>query len=146
MPRGFGGPPWHPGKRGGWFMQPPVWGFLQPCLLLLLAEGPRHGYSLMEVLAVRGLLGGEVDVGNLYRTLRRMEAEGLVESTWSGPGARPHRRVYRVTSPGVEVLRAWTGTLEERTALMNRFLDEFHRVFGPSSGAPETKPDRDKFV
>ena len=115
-------------------MQPPIWGFLQPCLLLLLSEGPQHGYGLMEALARRELLGAGVDVGNLYRTLRRMEAEGLVESGWSGPGRGPNKRVYRVTDRGTAVLRSWTETLEERTALMNRFLAEFHRVFGPGSG------------
>ena len=129
-------------------MQPPVWGFLQPCLLLLLSEGPQHGYSLMEALAQRRLLGAEVDVGNLYRTLRRMEAEGLVESAWSGPGRGPQRRVYRVTGRGVEILRSWAGTLEERTALMNRFLDEFHHVFGPNGGwrPPGDTHDRDDFI
>ena len=134
MWHGGGGPPGPGGRRGGWFMQPPIWGFLQPCLLLLLSEGPQHGYSLMEALAQRRLLGAEVDVGNLYRTLRRMEAEGLVESAWSGPGPGPQRRVYRVTDRGVHILRSWAATLEERTALMNAFLDEFHRVFGHGEG------------
>ena len=112
-------------------MQPPIWGFLQPCLLLLLSEGPQHGYGLMDALAQRKLLGTEVDVGNLYRTLRRMEAEGLVESACSGPGRGPNKRVHQVTNRGTAVLRSWTETLEERTALMNRFLAEFHRVFEP---------------
>lgn len=134
MHHGFGGgPPWHGGggKRGGWFMQPPVWGFLQPCLLLLLSEGPQHGYSLIEELGKRKLLGGEVDIGNLYRTLRRMEGEGLVASAWSEPGSGPNKRVYQITPRGEELLRMWAGALEERTRLINRFLDEFHKAFGP---------------
>lgn len=112
-------------------MQPPVWGFLQPCLLLILAEGPQHGYGMLEELGRRNLLGAEVDVGNLYRTLRKMEASGLVESAWSGPGAGPNKRVYRISSRGEEVLKRWAGALEQRTKLLNRFLDEFHRVYGP---------------
>src|SRR5690349_506216 len=91
---GFGGgPPWHDNRRGGWFMQPPIWGFLQPCLLLLLSERPQHGYSLIDELSRRKLLGGEVDIGNLYRTLRRMEHEGLVIATRSEPGPGPAKRV-----------------------------------------------------
>jgi DNA-binding PadR family transcriptional regulator len=113
-------------------MQPPVWGFLQPCLLLILAEGPQHGYGMMEELSRRNLLGVEVDVGNLYRTLRRMEAEGLVELAWSEPGAGPRdKRVYRISSRGEQVLRSWAGALELRTRSINRFLDEFHRIYGP---------------
>ena len=111
-------------------MQPPIWGFLQPCLLLILAEGPQHGYSLMEQLAARRLLGQDVDVGNLYRTLHRMEHEGLVENIRSEPGPGPKKRVYQITDQGQAVLQHWAGALEERTRTINRFLDEFHRVFG----------------
>ncbi len=133
---GFGGPPWHGhgGKRGGWFMQPPIWGFLQPCLLLILSEGPQHGYSLMEELRRRKLLGGEVDVGNLYRTLRRMEAEGIVVLFSTGSGAGPNKRVYQITPRGEELLKGWAGALEQRTRVINRFLDEFHRVYGEQAG------------
>ncbi len=138
MHHGFGGgPPWHRGgKRGGWFMQPPIWGFLQPCLLLLLADGPQHGYSLMEELSRRQLLGGDVDVGNLYRTLRRMEMEGMVVSAWSEPGPGPNKRVYRISPQGQELLQQWAGALEQRTLVINRFLTEYHRVFGPDTPIP----------
>ncbi len=130
MHHGFGGPPWHGGKRGGWFMQPPLWGFLQPSLLLILAKGPQHGYSLMEQLGSRQLMGGEVDVGNLYRTLRRMEGEGLVSSTWSEDGPGPNKRIYRITERGEKLLKFWAGSLEQRIRTINRFLDEFHQIFG----------------
>ncbi len=134
MHHGFGGgPPWAGGKRGGWFMQPPVWGFLQPCLLLVLAEGPNYGYSLIDELSKRKLINGDVDVGNLYRTLRRMEGEGLVESVMSDEGPGPNRRVYQITERGKQLLKYWAGTLEQRTRLINRFVDEFHRVFGEQS-------------
>lgn len=139
MHHGFGGPPWHGGgRRGGWFMQPPVWGFLQPCLLLLLAEGPQHGYSLMEELQRRQLLGSDVDVGNLYRTLRRLEAERLVESAWSEPGPGPNKRVYQITERGKELLQQWAGALEQRTRIINRFLDEYHKIYGSEAPAPPT--------
>lgn len=124
-------------------MQPPIWGFLQPCLLLLLAGGPKHGYSLMEELQERNWLGqGGVDVGNLYRTLRRMEAEGLVESGQREPGPGPTKRVYKLTGQGEELLRRWAGALEQRISVLNRFLDEFHLIYGPEGGIqPAFLPD-----
>ncbi len=139
MHGGFGGPPWAGGKRGGWFMQVPIWGFLQPCLLLLLAEKPHHGYSLLEELGKQNLLGGEADVGNLYRALRRMEAENLVVSVWSEPGPGPNKRIYTITPRGEEFLKGWTAMLEQRTRQLNRFLAEFHRIFG-SEGAEYDMP------
>jgi poly-beta-hydroxybutyrate-responsive repressor len=109
-------------------MQPHMWGFLQPCLLLLLKEGPKHGYSLMEELSQRKLLGQDVDVGNLYRTLRRMEGEGLVVSAWNEQDTGPNKRVYQITQFGEESLVNWGTALEQRTSLIYNFLTEFHRI------------------
>jgi PadR family transcriptional regulator, regulatory protein PadR len=138
---GFGGPPWNGGRRGGWFMQPPMWGFLQPCLLLLLKEGPKHGYSLLEELSQRKLMGQGVDVGNLYRTLRRMEGEGLVESAWSEQDTGPNKRVYQITPLGEEGLLHWANALEQRTSVIYNFLTEFHRVMDqPGKSRPPQEP------
>ena len=55
--------------------------FSEPALLLLVSAGPTHGYELLEALPE--LIGDErVDVGNVYRTLRAFEDEGLVASEW----------------------------------------------------------------
>ena len=112
MPHGFGGPfgPHGPGGHGGPFGPGGPGehggpggpfgpgggrrgGFLQPCLLLLLAEGPQHGYTLMEALNRQQLLDHDVDVGNLYRALRRMEHDGLVTSLWNTHERGPNKRV-----------------------------------------------------
>ena len=54
--------------------------YLRPCLMLLIAETPSHGYDLLERLEELGL--GATDPGGLYRTLRAMEREDLVKSEW----------------------------------------------------------------
>src|SRR5690242_19955948 len=143
VPHGFGGPfgPFEPGGpegpfgpfghrgHGGW-----RWGggFLQPALLLVLAEGPQHGYTLMEALNQRRLLDHEVDVGNLYRALRRMERDGLVTSTWNTRDPGPNKRVYEIAPAGEELLKHWAGTLENRLRLLNHLLDAYHARFGPA--------------
>ena len=58
----------------------PMWGLVQPAVLLILSEGPQHGYALLEALQERGYLPGKADVGNLYRGLRRLEKSGAVTS------------------------------------------------------------------
>src|SRR5438105_3168922 len=56
-----------------WAVRARVERFVEPALLLLLKERPRHGYELIELLPE--LAGGErADVGNLYRFLRRLES------------------------------------------------------------------------
>src|SRR5688572_21574431 len=71
-PSGSEGPHHGPPRQG------PGGRFVEPFLLLLLAEGPTHGYDLLERLTARGFVAGEVDPGYLYRTLRGMEAAGAV--------------------------------------------------------------------
>ena len=142
-PHGPEGPHGPGGRRGGWFLQPPIWGFLQPCLLLILAEGPQHGYTLMEALNRRGLLDHEVDVGNLYRALRRMEHEGLVTSAWNTAEPGPNRRVYSLAPEGEALLQHWAGALEQRLRLLNHFLAEYHRVCGLPSPENTQRPPED---
>ena len=69
----------HQTRPGHWHVRARVERFVEPSLLLLLRERPLHGYELIERLPE--VVGeGRVDVGNLYRLLRALEAEGLVSS------------------------------------------------------------------
>ncbi len=60
----------------------------------------QYGYSVMKLLAERGL---EVDQGTLYPLLRRLETQGLLESSWRREDARP-RRYYVISEEGRRVL------------------------------------------
>lgn len=60
----------------------------------------QYGYSLIKRLADKDL---KVDQGTLYPLLRRMETQGLLQSTWRVEGDRP-RRYYVITTAGKEIL------------------------------------------
>src|SRR5213595_4189847 len=86
-------------RPGHWHVRARVERFVEPSLLLLLRERPLHGYELIERLPeVAG--EGRVDVGNLYRLLRALEAEGLVSSEWSAELPGPAKRTYELTAEG----------------------------------------------
>jgi DNA-binding PadR family transcriptional regulator len=57
-------------------------------------------------------MGLGVDQGTLYPLLRRLEAQGLLQSIWKIEGARP-RRYYVISAEGRKLLpklkREWTG-------------------------------------
>ena len=77
------------------------------CLLLLLAEQRGHGYELHERIGQMMPLW-EVGAGNLYRELRRMDADGVVASVWEASQTRgPARRVYEITAAGRRALDEW---------------------------------------
>lgn len=96
-------------------------GFLQPWLLLLLAEKPAHGYELIERLT-QGADVPTVDPGFLYRTLRQFEEEGLARSSWDTKGHGPARRIYEITDDGLEYLHAWAAGLCHLREQLERFL------------------------
>src|SRR5215472_6419742 len=68
----------------------------------LAQHGPRHGHEIRRIAEVTnvGEWGG-VSVGALYRELRTMEGEGLVEAVRTEQvGRRPARTVYAITGEG----------------------------------------------
>lgn len=78
-------------------------------ILLAVADRPRHGYGIMRDVEDRS--GGEVrlQTGALYRALRRMLDDGLLEECDAPPdveSADARRRYYRLTRFGAAVLTA----------------------------------------
>ncbi len=108
-------------------------GLVQPRLLLQLARKPAHGYELMEALG-EGEDGQAPDPGTLYRTLRALEEDGLVRSTWDTEGAGPARRVYELTDQGVEFLHAWAVSIRGTRAQLDRFLVSYEERFPIQTG------------
>ncbi len=100
--------------------------YLRACLLLLICEEPAHGYDLHEQISQVGL--GNVDPGALYRALRVMENDGLVESWWEHSSAGPARRTYRLTDEGVDWLHAWAGALRESHRYLSLYLQRYDRA------------------
>jgi PadR family transcriptional regulator PadR len=74
-------------------------GHLDLLLLSALAEGPSHGYLLIERLRERSDGAFDLPEGTVYPALHRLERDGLLSSEWTeAPGRR--RRVYRLTRAG----------------------------------------------
>jgi PadR family transcriptional regulator, regulatory protein PadR len=108
--------------------------FARPCLLLLLAESSAHGYELIERLRPFGF---EInDPATVYKTLRQMETEGLVTSSWERSSRGPARRVYELTSDGRDLLESWAMTLELNRAILGQFLDRYRNLDEDQTPAP----------
>ena len=80
-------------------------GHLDLLLLAVLADGPAHGYAVIESLRQRS--GGLFDLpeGTIYPALHRLESQGLLRSRWSADSAR-RKRVYQLTPKGQRALAA----------------------------------------
>jgi len=97
-------------------------------LLVLLAGESTHGYSLLGKVNALGVSPDEVDVGQLYRTLRELELAGLVVSRWEMPEAGAARRDYEITDAGRAVLHDWAFVMQERARLVGEFLSQYEQL------------------
>lgn len=78
-------------------------------ILLALAAGEQHGYAIMQEISER--TGGQVRVGpaTLYRSIKRLLDEGLIEESDERPDPYlddAHRHYYRLTDLGRRVAGA----------------------------------------
>ncbi len=85
-------------------------------ILLALADGERHGYSIMQEIS--GQTQGKVRVGptTLYRSIKHLLAEGLIAESDERPDPAlddERRRYYRLTDLGERVVLAEVRRLEE---------------------------------
>ncbi len=85
-----------------------------------------HGYGLLKGLEEH--CGEKVDIGNLYRTLRRMEAIEWVKSEWNENDAGPDRRTYTITKEGSEYLEIAAQSLTNTDKLLHKFLDGYRNM------------------
>jgi len=98
-------------------------------ILMALADGDRHGYAIIQDVAVR--TGGDLKLsaGTLYRSIQRMLEQGLITEPRDRPSAElddERRRYYRITDLGTAVAKAETARLSKlvRLARMSGFVPE----------------------
>lgn len=82
-----------------------------------------HGYELLERVPALAREERRVDLGNLYRLLRSLEEEGVVDSAWDETLPGPAKRVYRLTASGEALLGQWAVALGDARDLITAFLD-----------------------
>ena len=85
-------------------------------ILLALADGERHGYSIMQEITAQ--TGGKMRIGptTLYRSIKQMLLDGLIVETHERPDPAlddERRRYYRLTGFGQRVALAETQRLEQ---------------------------------
>jgi DNA-binding PadR family transcriptional regulator len=85
--------------------------YSDPPLLVLasLADGPKHGYAMIE--DIFRMCGSRLGPGTLYGAITRLERQGWIEPLES----KERRQPYRLTPVGRRMLRAKLATLHQFT-------------------------------
>lgn len=83
-------------------------------ILLVLLDGPAHGYRIVKEIESREKTLPSIYPGNLYRRIRDLLAKGLVEDADPPESADSdsRRRYFRPTALGEAVVRAEARRLE----------------------------------
>jgi DNA-binding PadR family transcriptional regulator len=81
----------------------------QEVVLAMLAKEPAYGYQLRARLReALGPVGAELNAGQIYVTLGRLEKAGLVACELeAGAAERPDRKVYALTAAGQRRVAEW---------------------------------------
>lgn len=83
-------------------------------LLGILAKKPQHGYELKRTF--EQITGGfwELNYGQIYQTLDRLESDGYVTFKVEQEDNVPDKKVYEITYQGRDALRDWIDNPEPR--------------------------------
>ncbi|MCB8815455.1 PadR family transcriptional regulator [Desulfosporosinus shakirovi] len=76
-------------------------------ILGILKEAPRHGYELKSIFDARIGNFWNLNYGQIYTTLDRLDKEGLVSGTEEEQSFRPDKKVYDISPQGVRELERW---------------------------------------
>ncbi|MDQ6672993.1 MAG: helix-turn-helix transcriptional regulator [Chloroflexota bacterium] len=112
---------------------------LIPYVLLAVSLRRAHGYLIEEYLRGAGFFN--VEMSTLYRTLRQLEKDGLLHSSWEAGLSGPARRVYSLTDVGRTWLDSWAGTL----SMYRRMLDQFFGLYtgGAAGHSRDTRKQKE---
>ena len=89
-----------------------------PMVLAILSRGESYGYAIVQEIREVSDQRIEWKDGMLYPLLRRLEKQGLVESTWRIADSGKRRRYYRLNDDGQAAL----ARQREQWQLTNRVL------------------------
>ena len=81
-------------------------------------RAPRYGYELRQALAEKGMA---IEEGTLYPLLRRLEAQGLLDSEWRIEDGPP-RRYYSLNADGRKLLEKLIESWQGLNEAMGRLL------------------------
>ncbi len=96
-------------------------GHLYLLVLAVLADGPRHGYAVIEELRTRSGDAFDLPEGPLYPVLHRLQVAKLLSSTWNEVDGR-RRRTYQLTRVGRAALAEQRNAWDEFSAAVAAVL------------------------
>jgi DNA-binding PadR family transcriptional regulator len=117
---------------------------MREVFMALLAGGSGHGYELRRSFEQEfGAVLPELNSGQIYSTLARLERDHLVEGSSVAEDNRG-KRVYRLTDRGSQVLEAWLAMPVPGARLKEEFFIKLVVATSAGLADPRTMIDRQR--
>ncbi len=113
----------------------PTW--LMPVILVALREWNSYGYEFTKRVTDFGF--ETINPGMLCRTLKQMEENGLVKSSWETSKGDWTRGMYSITDVGEAYLDFWTDALEQYRNNIDAFLRIYRGLVGAADGREDSR-------
>lgn len=100
--------------------------FFEPGILYLLMKKPSYGYEIQKALKESCIC--EINTGNLYRCLSRMQKLGYVTRASIKGTIGPKRYSYTITEEGKAYLATWIESLKKQKKVINSLINNYHKI------------------
>lgn len=91
-------------------------------ILGLLCEAPLTGYQIKRIIDIRFKFFWNESYGQLYPTLKRLNAVGFIEEDETVAGQGRAQKTYRITSYGIAALKEWLRAPVEKESVRLEIL------------------------
>lgn len=92
-------------------------------LLTILRKGDGYGYKLAEDMVTYNLIDEDVNIGVIYRALRKLENDGFISSTWESGDNGPNKRIYCITEQGLTEMQKMIILIKERRNRIDKLIN-----------------------
>ncbi len=100
--------------------------FFEPCTLFLLLKGSSYGYDIQKQLKEN--CSCNVNIGNLYRCLSRLQKQGHVTRVGVKSEIGPIRYSYTITPAGKKYLKQWIKALKQQNKVISLLINNYNKT------------------
>jgi len=100
--------------------------FFEPCILYVLLEKSSYGYDIQKQLKDRCTC--DVNTGNLYRCLSRMQKSKYIQRTGTKSEIGPKRYMYTITEVGKVYLNEWIASLKQQNKIISTLIKNYKKT------------------
>lgn len=100
-----------------------VRGSIDTIILSVLLEGDNYGYQIIKEIFLKSGKEFELKEPTLYSSLRRLKAQGALESYWGLESKGGRRKYYRVTAAGRVLFKDNYAAWQAARSLIDRLIE-----------------------